>query len=80
MTSSFHPLNVNRDGLLKVSMSSQDWCGQVYSQINNRATNLEFKRFSYFQKEGDVQKSLEKGVMEEEIFTQIHTKACQNPK
>ena len=71
MTSTFHPLNKNREGLLKVSMSSQDWCGQVYSQLNNRETHLDLQRFSYFQKEGDTKKELEKGLLEEELFTQI---------
>jgi hypothetical protein len=71
MTSAFHPLNLNRKGLLKVSMSSQDWCGQVYKQLNNRETHLDLQRYSYFQKEGDSKKELEKGLLEEEIFTQI---------
>lgn len=71
MTSSFYPLNKSREGLLKMSLSSQDWCGQVYSQINNRSDHFELQRFSYFQKEGDVNSKLEKGLLEDEIFTQI---------
>ena len=79
MTSSFHPLNKNRDGLLKVSMSSQDWCGQVYSQINNRGTHLDLQRFSYFQKEGDIEKKIEVGLLEEELFTQIRIDPFELP-
>lgn len=71
MTSSFYPLNTNRKGLLKLSLSSQDWCGQVFSQINNRDDHFELNKFSYFQKEGDENIKLGKSFLEEEIFTQI---------
>lgn len=71
MTSSFYPLNINREGVLKISMTSQDWCGQVYSQINKRNDFMELQRFSYFQKEGDVDLQLENGLMEEELFTKV---------
>lgn len=71
MTSTFYPLNKNRDGLLKVSMSSQDWCGQIFSQINNREDHLDVQRYSYFQKEGDVKEKMEMGLLEEELFTQV---------
>jgi hypothetical protein len=79
MTSSFYPLNNNREGVLKISMSSQDWCGQVYSQINNREDKLEVQRFSYFQKEGDVKEKLSKGLLEEELFTQIRIDPAKLP-
>lgn len=71
MTSTFYPLNKNRDGLLKVSMSSQDWYGQIYSQINNREDHLDVQRYTYFQKEGDVKEKMEMGLLEEELFTQV---------
>ncbi|MDZ7765771.1 MAG: hypothetical protein U5K00_15355 [Melioribacteraceae bacterium] len=76
MTSSFYPLNKNRNGVLKISMSSQDWCGQVYSQINDRDDYFEVRRYSYFQNEGDEKLNLEKGLTEEELFT----KARLEPK
>lgn len=80
MTSTFHPLNTNREGLLKVSMSSQDWCGQVYSQLNYRGeTGFELNRYSYFQKEGDIQIKIERGLLEEELFTQIRIDPSQLP-
>jgi hypothetical protein len=79
MTSSFYPLNENRNGVLKVSMSSQDWCGQVYSQVNRKNDFLKLKRYSYFQKEGDVNVELEKGLLEEEIFTMIRLNPLELP-
>ena len=71
MTSSYYPLNINRDGILKISMSSQDWCGQVFSQINRRDDHFDLKRYSYFQKEGDKYYQLEKGLTEEELFIKL---------
>lgn len=71
MSSSFYPLNVNRNEVLKISMSSQDWCGQVFTQVNNRKENLELRRYSYFQKEGDEKLNLEKGLTEDELFTKV---------
>lgn len=71
MSSSFYPLNVNRNGIIKISMSSQDWCGQVFTQMNNRKENYELERYSYFQKEGDEKFNLEKGLTEEELFTKV---------
>lgn len=79
MTSSFYPLNTNRNGVLKVSMSSQDWCGQIYSQINQKDDYLKLERYSYFQKEGDFNIKLEKGLMEEEIFTMIRLNPSELP-
>lgn len=80
MTSSFYPLNSNRDGILKVSMSSQDWCGQVYSQLNNRNDFYELSRYSYFQKEGDEKLYLEKGLTEEELFTKVRLEKDKLPE
>lgn len=80
MTSSFYPLNENRNGILKISMSSQDWCGQVFTQLNNGKDNYELKRYSYFQKEGDEKFSLEKGLTEEELFTKVRLSPEELPK
>lgn len=80
MTSSFYPLNENRTDILKISMSSQDWCGQVFTQLNNRNENYELNRYSYFQKEGDEKINLEKGLTEEELFTKIRLANEELPK
>lgn len=79
MTSSFYALNKNKEGIVKLSMSSQDWCGQIYSQINNRDKYFELKRFSYFQKDGDLDKQIVKGLLEEEIFTKIRLNPNELP-
>lgn len=74
MQSTFYPV-ANNQHALKVSASVQEWCGQVYAQINNRA-QFEVKSHSYFQSEGDESFNLEKTYLENELWTQLRI----NPK
>lgn len=69
MTSSFYPVHDNKHAL-KVAFSSQEWCGQVYAQLNNRET-FEIKSHSYFESEGDQQLQLEKTILEDELWNKI---------
>jgi hypothetical protein len=47
MQSSFYPVQ-QQSHALKVSASIQEWCGQVYAQLNNRE-NFEVLSHSYFE-------------------------------
>ena len=69
MTSSFYPVS-EKGQALKVTNSVQEWCGQVFSQLNNRKS-FEIQTFSYFESEGDRNLSLEKNILEDEIWNQI---------
>ena len=69
MSSSFYPV-YNNDHAIKVSFSSQEWCGQVYAQINNRDA-FEVMSHSYFEKEADQNFNLEKTILENEIWNKI---------
>lgn len=69
MTSSFFPVHDNGHAL-KVSFSSQEWCGQVYAQLNNR-NDFEIMSHSYFATEADQNIHLDKTVMEDEIWNKI---------
>jgi hypothetical protein len=69
MSSTFYPVHHNLQAL-KVSSSIQEWCGHVYSQLNNRK-EFEFISHSYFEGEGDQQKSLEKDILENELWNMI---------
>ena len=69
MTSSFYPVHNDRHAL-KVSFSSQEWCGQVYAQINNR-TEFEISSHSYFENEADQKFAISKEVLENELWNQI---------
>lgn len=69
MQSTFYPVKNNQHAL-KVSSSIQEWCGQVYSQINNR-NQFEVMSHSYFEGEADESFKLEKSILENELWTQL---------
>ncbi|NJX16752.1 septum formation inhibitor Maf [Tamlana crocina] len=69
MQSTFYPVSNNQHAL-KVSSSIQEWCGQVYSQINNR-NQFEVTSHSYFEAEADESFKLEKSILENELWTQL---------
>lgn len=72
MTSVFTPITEHQwQGPLKVSTSSQEWCGHSWSQFNQRSDAYEFQQFSYFQKEGDLEKGLALTKLEDGIWNQI---------
>ena len=52
---------------LKVTFSSQDWCGQAFAQINN-SNGYEYRHNSYFQAEGDTSYHLEYAFVEDNLF------------
>ncbi|WP_337251664.1 septum formation inhibitor Maf [Maribacter halichondriae] len=69
MSSSFYPVHDNRHAL-KVSFSAQEWCGQVYAQLNNRS-KFEIMSHSYFESEADQNIELEKTILENELWNKI---------
>ncbi len=69
MTSTFNPVNTNKHAL-KISHSVQEWCGQVYAQLNNR-DDFEVKSHSYFEGEADLEVSLPKTWLENELWNLI---------
>ncbi|MEQ8362057.1 MAG: hypothetical protein RH948_04255 [Cyclobacteriaceae bacterium] len=72
MLSSFTPVSRNRyPNTLKVTMTSQEWCGHVFSQMNLEKNQYDVSSYSYFEKEGDVQFSTDKVLLEDELFNLI---------
>jgi len=69
MQSTFYPLAGNSHAL-KVSASVQEWCGHVYTQLNNRK-NFEITSHSYFEGEADQNMELDKTWLENEAWTQL---------
>jgi len=53
----------------------QEWCGHVYTQLNNR-DQFEILSHSYFEGEADIDITLKKSVLENELWTQLRI----NPK
>ncbi len=72
MTSVFTPVKFREyPATLKVTCSSQDWCGQSFSQYNLRNRELEYQQNSYFQKEGDLETQVEATYTEDDVWTRI---------
>ncbi|MDT0607338.1 septum formation inhibitor Maf [Croceitalea rosinachiae] len=69
MSSTFYPVYDNQHAI-KTSLSIQEWCGHVYSQLNNRE-KFEFTSHSYFEGEADKNLTLDKAFLENEIWTKI---------
>lgn len=69
MSSTFYPVEDNQHAI-KVTSSIQEWCGQVFAQLNNRE-RFEVSSFSYFESEGDQRLELDKVALENEIWTRI---------
>jgi hypothetical protein len=67
MLSTFTPLSVHSHSL-KVSMSSQEWCGQVYSQMNQTQAGYQLQSHSYFEKEGDEEIVMKETWLEDELW------------
>ncbi len=77
MTSSFYPVHDNQHAL-KVSFSSQEWCGHVYAQLNNR-DDFEIMSHSYFGSEADQDFHLNKVLLENEIWNKIRINPTDLP-
>ena len=69
MNSSFYPVSDNQHAI-KLTTSVQEWCGQVFAQLNNR-DKFEVNSFSYFESEGDQTITLDKANLENEIWNKI---------
>lgn len=69
MQSTFSPLRIDAHAI-KVTASTQEWCGQTYMQLNNR-DKYEITSHSYFEGEADQKLSLEKAPLENEIWSNL---------
>ncbi len=72
MSSTFTPVSADRyPDILKVTTSSQEWCGHTFTQLNLEKNNYRFRGFSYFESEGDIDVKVPKTILEDEIWTRI---------
>ena len=69
MNSTFSPL-MTKEHPIKVTTSSQEWCGQVYMQLNN-TDKFNIISHSYFEGEADQKLSFDKGMLENELWNLI---------
>ena len=69
MQSTFYPVSNNKHAI-KVSSSMQEWCGHVYTQLNNRK-QFEVMSHSYFEGEADQNFKLDKAILENELWIKL---------
>jgi len=75
MTSVFTPTKTSEQPhTLKVTTSSQDWCGQTFTQLNYAGGGRWSKQLrSYFEREGDVNETIPADFLEDELFNRVRT-------
>jgi len=78
MNSTFSPLTTKQHPL-KISSSTQEWCGQIYMQLNN-ADKFNIISHSYFEGEADQQVSIQKTILENEIWNLIRINPEELPR
>lgn len=55
----------------KVTGSSQEWCGTIYSQLNAKTTGYQATLHSYFEAENDQSLTIMHGIPEGELYTRL---------
>ena len=84
-TSVFTPANTVDDraaafpNTLKVSTSSQDWCGHSYIQLNYRNVGYEVSGKSYFEQDVEENYTIPKAMLEDELWNRIRLNPSQLP-
>ncbi len=72
MQSVFTPIDARKmPYTLKATFSSQDWCGQAFSQINLRGKTLHHQVRSYFENPGDAEHTLDATYFEDDIWNRL---------
>ncbi len=56
---------------IKISASVQEWCGHVYSQLNQRPDHYLFLEHSYFESEADQEKKIDRYMTEDALWNLI---------
>jgi len=77
MTSTFYPISNNKHAI-KVTSSMQEWCGHIFTQLNNRK-QFEVQSYSYFESESDQEFILDKAILEDELWTKLRIDPSQLP-
>ncbi|MFD2833952.1 septum formation inhibitor Maf [Gramella sp. AN32] len=77
MQSDFFPLN-GEENAIKISTSIQEWCGQVYMQLNNRS-NYKISSHSYFEGEADQDFTVPKAHLENDLWLKLRIAADSLP-
>jgi hypothetical protein len=69
-TSVFTPIDrIAFPKTLKVTASSQEWCGTIFTQLNLQENGYRYQQNSYFEKEGDALNDVPQVFLEDEVYT-----------
>ncbi|WP_339660098.1 septum formation inhibitor Maf [uncultured Polaribacter sp.] len=72
MSSVFTPIDIQKyPHTLKMNTSVQEWCGHTFTQLNLKDNKYQFQEFSYFEVEGDTEKTIPVALLEDELMTRI---------
>jgi len=72
MDSVFTPIYIGEyPNTLKVTSSSQEWCGNTFTQLNLDDNGYEVRSFSYFESQGDTKFNLQQEILEDELWARI---------
>ncbi len=72
MLSVFTPISRNKyPATLKATMSVQEWCGHVFTQLNLKGNHYQIKSYSYFEQESDERFTIMKKLLEDEVWNII---------
>lgn len=72
MQSIFTPVDRNsHSNSLKTTMSSQEWCGHTFTQLNLKKDKYAINSYSYFEQESDKQLEIDRTLLEDEIWNLI---------
>lgn len=72
MLSVFTPVQFNKySSTLKITASSQEWCGHTFTQLNLEEENYRAVLHSYFEKEGEQAITFSKVLLEDELWTTL---------
>jgi hypothetical protein len=80
MLSIFKPVSADgNEKTLKVNCSSQEWCGQTFSQLSLQGENYNWQLHSYFEKEVDQNKKLNSVLLEDELWNRLRINPSKLP-
>lgn len=80
MMSTFKPVSYDKyPKALKVTTSSQEWCGHTFMQMNLKNNDYQLKGYSYFESEGDVDMKVKEVLLEDELWTTIRLNPASLP-
>jgi hypothetical protein len=81
MLSVFTPASKDgKEKTIKADCSSQEWCGQTFSQLQLKGNNYNWQLHSYFEKEGEQDKKIDAVLLEDELWNRIRINPSNLPQ